>query len=134
MSKSAPPDYEVGYGKPPKKHRFRKGASGNPKGRPRGSGKKNAKDLEQKLIDIIEREAGRLVTIQTETGPEQIQMNEAVIRSIYVNAAKGDHRAQKTVIELNRLVSRMKTDEDTPEERQSIVLWGGREKVEPRWV
>jgi hypothetical protein len=23
MSKSAPPDYEVGYGKPPKKHRFR---------------------------------------------------------------------------------------------------------------
>jgi hypothetical protein len=131
MSKSAPPDYEVGYGKPPKKHRFRTGASGNPKGRPRGSGKKNSTDLEQKLVDIVEKEASRLVTIQTETGPEQIQMNEAVIRSIYVNAAKGDHRAQKTVIELNRLISSHKADEDTPEERHPIVLWGGRGKANP---
>ena len=28
--------YEVGYGKPPADHRFRKGHSGNPRGRPRG--------------------------------------------------------------------------------------------------
>ena len=28
-------DYEVGYGKPPKKHRFKDGQSGNPKGRPK---------------------------------------------------------------------------------------------------
>jgi hypothetical protein len=27
-----PGDYEVGYGKPPKHSRFRKGQSGNPKG------------------------------------------------------------------------------------------------------
>ena len=27
--------YEVGYGKPPKATRFKKGQSGNPKGRPR---------------------------------------------------------------------------------------------------
>jgi hypothetical protein len=30
------PGYEVGYGKPPMDTRFRKGASGNPGGRPRG--------------------------------------------------------------------------------------------------
>jgi hypothetical protein len=28
--------YEVGYGKPPKRSRFRKGVSGNRKGRPKG--------------------------------------------------------------------------------------------------
>lgn len=28
--------YEVGYGKPPKHTRYRKGASGNPAGRPKG--------------------------------------------------------------------------------------------------
>ena len=30
-----PRDYEVGYGKPPKEHRFKKGQSGNPRGRPK---------------------------------------------------------------------------------------------------
>lgn len=30
-------DYEVGYGKPPKRTRFKKGQSGNPKGRPKGA-------------------------------------------------------------------------------------------------
>ena len=30
-------DYEVGYGKPPQHTRFKKGRSGHPEGRPRGS-------------------------------------------------------------------------------------------------
>ncbi len=30
-------DYEVGYGKPPKKTQFKQGRSGNPRGRPKGS-------------------------------------------------------------------------------------------------
>ena len=35
---SCQPDaYEVGFAKPPQRTQFRKGASGNPKGRPKGS-------------------------------------------------------------------------------------------------
>ena len=30
-------DYEVGYGRPPKSGQFKKGQSGNPKGRPRNA-------------------------------------------------------------------------------------------------
>lgn len=30
-------DYEVGYGRPPEQHRFKRGQSGNPRGRPKGA-------------------------------------------------------------------------------------------------
>ena len=36
-------DYDVGYGKPPKKSQFKKGQTGNPKGRPKK--KKSRKEL-----------------------------------------------------------------------------------------
>ena len=35
--KTASTDYEVGFGKPPKQHQFRKGKSGNLKGRPKNN-------------------------------------------------------------------------------------------------
>ena len=35
MAKKKKDDYEVGYGRPPKKTQFKKGQSGNPKGRPK---------------------------------------------------------------------------------------------------
>ena len=37
MADDHKPDYKVGYKKPPLHTRFRKGQSGNPRGRPRGS-------------------------------------------------------------------------------------------------
>ena len=44
-------NYEVGYAKPPKQHRFKPGQSGNPAGRPRGSRNKLGEEFLDDLID-----------------------------------------------------------------------------------
>jgi hypothetical protein len=44
-------DYKVGYGKPPKSGQFKRGKSGNPKGRPKGS-LKLATDLAAELNEM----------------------------------------------------------------------------------
>ena len=43
--------YEVGYGKPPRSGQFRKGQSGNPKGRPKG-----ARGVKSLLDDALSKE------------------------------------------------------------------------------
>lgn len=47
-------DYQVGYGRPPKQTRFRKGKSGNPTGRPKGSNNLPASftEVSQELITV----------------------------------------------------------------------------------
>jgi len=51
--------YEVGYGKPPRHTRFKKGQSGNPRGRPCGS--KNLSSLLSEALNepVIVAENGR---------------------------------------------------------------------------
>lgn len=96
------PSYEVGYAKPPKSTRFQKGQSGNPKGRPRGS--KNKAKLpalhEERLKTIILEEAYRTVAINDANGTVTIPIAQAVVRSLAVNAAKGNQRAQRLFTQL----------------------------------
>jgi hypothetical protein len=51
-------DHDVGYGKPPKAHRFRRGQSGNPRGRPKRE-RYNAIDLSAVLGEPISAETGK---------------------------------------------------------------------------
>jgi hypothetical protein len=69
--------YEVGFGKPPKHTQFKKGRSGNPKGRPKGS--KNIFALIRKTLDanVIAKGPG---------GSRSMTMQEAMIRQLFNKA------------------------------------------------
>lgn len=94
------PGYEVGFAKPPVTTRFKPGQSGNPKGRPRGAKNKRPGMQEERLKDIILDEAYRGITVRDGNRSVTIPMVQAVIRSMAVNAAKGQHRSQRLFAEL----------------------------------
>src|SRR4051794_8925813 len=75
------PAYEVGYGKPPQHSRFRKGQSGNLRGRPKGS--KNLATIVGEALDqkVVVNEGGRR---------RKITKREAVITQLVNRSAQAD--------------------------------------------
>ncbi len=92
--------YEVGYGKPPAVTRFVKGKSGNPRGRPKGSRNQMPALNEERLRDIVIAEAYRTIKVKDGGRDVSVPMAQAVMRSIAVNAVRGDQRSQKMFTDL----------------------------------
>lgn len=89
--------YDVGYGKPPKKHQFQKGHSGNKNGRPKGTVNKIT---EESVLTHIAREAYREVLVNDGTQKLTLPLVIVSIRSLMQKAAKGDLRAITKALEL----------------------------------
>ena len=76
--------YEVGYGKPPKATRFKKGKSGNPKGRPKGS---------PNVLTAIDRAIHEKVAINENGKRREISKLDAAAKQLANKAAQGDQRS-----------------------------------------
>jgi len=84
-------DYEVGYGKPPQNSRFKKGQSGNPRGRAPG-----AKNLKTLPIDTLNEP----VVVTENGGRQTISKRQAIVKQLVNQSAKGDWRAVKLLLDM----------------------------------
>lgn len=102
----ARPGYDVGYARPPEENRFTKGKSGNPRGRPKGAKNKKPALNAERMKSILIEEAYRDITVRDGDRNVTVPMAQAIIRSLAVNAVKGQHRSQRLFSELLSAVER----------------------------
>lgn len=103
--------YEVGYGRPPAERRFKPGASGNPRGRPRGIKKSTSSTLDaDRAKGLLLEEAYRPVALREGDCIIELPAIQAVFRAKGVSAMKGNRFAQKTLAELVGKVEAERTE------------------------
>lgn len=81
--------YDVGYCKPPAEHRFKKGSSGNRKGRPKSARSFRTEVLEVLTSKVIIKEGGKSRKITT---------SMATLHRLRQRALSGDTRAMEKVL------------------------------------
>ena len=90
-------DYEVGYGKPPRHTRFKKGQSGNPRGRSNGS---------NNLSTLLSEALNEPVIVAEDGGRRTISKHRAIITQLVNRSAKGDLRALKILLDILQEIER----------------------------
>ena len=101
--------YAVGFGRPPRRTRFKKGRSGNPKGRPRGS---------RTSLTLLEQALSELVDVTENGQRKKITKGQAMLKQLVNKGASGDPRA------MQMLLGQIRSLEDHLESSRAEVLPG----------
>jgi hypothetical protein len=90
------PGYEVGYARPPQYTRFRKGQSGNPKGRPKGL---------QSFARLARQAFNEKIAIKENGERRTITKLQAALKQLANKAASGDAAAIREVLRLQAVIA-----------------------------
>ena len=108
------PDRAIGYGKPPKHAQFKRGASGNPRGRRKGS---------LNLATVLQNALNDTVVV-VENGKEKtISKMEVAVKRLVDKAMAGDLSAFRVLSDLTRVL------EDSPGVASSAELEAADQKL-----
>ena len=105
------PDDEVGYGKPPKQHRFKPGQSGNPRGRPKGA---------MSLRTALAREMNQKISVTDNGRPIRISKLQAIIKAQTIKAAKGHVGAASWIVGLHIQAEGIQDERPTAEKLSPV--------------
>jgi hypothetical protein len=107
-----------GYKNPPVEHQFRKGVSGNPKGRPRKK-KQPSSDPGLDLIASVHRELRKSVFVQENGKHREISKLDAFSAQLVAQSVNGKPSQQKMLLGLLMLDTHEETEKQTLEQLQS---------------
>lgn len=106
--------YEIGYRRPPESGRFKKGKSGNPKGRPKGS---------TNFLTILQQELNQSIVVNENGKKKTITRMQAMVKRIVAGALQGDLKALMTLFEILRRSGKFEESGEVllPENYKSVL-------------
>jgi hypothetical protein len=107
-----------GYKNPPKEYLFKKGKSGNPKGRPRKK-KQPSSDPGLDLIASVHRELGKTISVQENGQHKEVTKLDAFSAQLVAQSVNGKPSQQKMLLSLLTLDTHEETEQQTLEQLQS---------------
>jgi len=115
-------DEPLGYGRPPRHARFKKGQSGNPRGRPK---KKRDPEPDTAALNeqhaILRAEINRKVKVTEGGEVKEVSIQEAITKSQAAQAVKGSPFAQREILNrIDRLAKLEARGRQTREELEQI--------------
>lgn len=105
-------DVKVGYRRPPKGTRFQKGRSGNPRGRPKGSGVRSA----------IEKVLGRTIVITVDGIRQRVPVTEALVTQLAQRALSGDATASRDFLKIANQAAAARAEDEAKPGGTNVVI------------
>lgn len=104
-------DKGTGYKKPPKETQWKKGQSGNPKGRPKKSAKKD--DFKKGILEILKEELNETLLMNTAMGAQEISTKRAIVKRLIEKCVKDkDPRAIDRVLKIAKEMEEDNLEDD----------------------